>query len=485
MKLIRLTSNDRTGYFDNRFDTDINIKEDSQIALRSCSFKTVISTLAVKNTNQDISFQIKNGEVKTIKLDSATYTASNQDVLFKEITDKLNLSLSVVDRQIGLQFLAQVGPTTSKVEIGYKKALLTSVTDGLASNFYAKSASVLTTSLKVRQTGDNVTTDENRVYSKVPLGQGCAVFRAKIETLTADGAADNKNGFTMGLSSTDPDTWDSVNITEAQKDYYIKVVRLGTNYQEKTPTSPVDDSGIALGDIGENIGDVVEFAIELGKVKCRIYKNADATPEEIFSDDYVVGTNYFPFITFQGNNNRTGLRLVAWNLDPYQIPAAPALQTTELAFFEGADDSLNATPPNPTSGGAGAKNILTLHEDLRSFFGYSFSVNEQISNNPNFVAEKNFLATLINDSFYIEMRNIELESYDGASGTRKNILSTIPKSDNELLVEYEPNNLNFVDIKNIRSAIRNIQCRILRIDDEQPLISGLAVITVFIKEKNE
>ena len=33
MKLIRLTSNDRTGYFDNRFDTDINIKEDSQIAL--------------------------------------------------------------------------------------------------------------------------------------------------------------------------------------------------------------------------------------------------------------------------------------------------------------------------------------------------------------------------------------------------------------------------------------------------------------------
>ena len=148
MKLIRLTSNDRTGYFDNRFDTDINIKEDSQIALRSCSFKTVISTLAVQNTNQDISFQIKNGEVKTIQLDSATYTASNQDVLFKEITDKLNKTLSVVDRQIGLQFLAQVGSTTSKVEIGYKIGKLTSVTDGLASTFYDKSASVLPTSSK-------------------------------------------------------------------------------------------------------------------------------------------------------------------------------------------------------------------------------------------------------------------------------------------------------------------------------------------------
>tara|TARA_R110001592_G_scaffold265048_2_gene530604 strand:+ start:75 stop:1532 length:1458 start_codon:yes stop_codon:yes gene_type:complete len=485
MKLIRLTSNDRTGYFDNRFDTDINIKEDSQIALRSCSFKTVISTLAVKNTNQDISFQIKVGEVKTIKLDTAIYTAANQDVLFKQITDKLNKTLSVVDRQIGLQFLAQVGSTTSKVEIGYKKASLTNVKDGLAATVFAKSASVLTTSDKVRQTGDNVTTDENRLYSKVPLGQGCAVFRAKILSLTADGAADNKNGFTMGLSSTDPDTWDSVNLTEAEKDYYIKMVRFGTNYQEKTPTSPVADSGVALGNVGQAPGDFIEFAIELGKVKCRIYKDADATPEVLFSEDYVVGTNYFPFITFQGNNNRTSLRLVAWTMDPYQIPVAPALQTTELAFFEAVGDSLNATPPKTTMPGAGATNILTLHEDLRSFFGYSFSVNEQTSNNPNFVAEKNFLATLINDSFYIEMRNIELESYDGASGTRKNILSTIPKSDNELLVEYEPNNLNFVDIKNIRSAIRNIQCRILRIDDEEPLISGLAVITVFIKEKNE
>ena len=483
MKLIRLTSNDRTGYFDNRFDTDINIKEDSQIALRSCSFKTVISTLAVTNLNQELSFQIKNGEVKTIQLDNTTYTANNQDVLFKDITDKLNLSLSIVDRQIGLQFLAQVGSTTSKVEIGYRIGKLTSVTDGLTNNFYAKSASVLTTSSNVRQTGDNVTTDENRVYSKVPFGQGCAVFRARIKTLTADGAADNKNGFTMGLSSTDPDTWDSVNITEAQKDYYIKIVRLGTNYQEKTPTSAVADSGIALGNVG-NTGDVVEFAIEQGKVKCRIYKDADATPEELFSEDYVVGTNYFPFITLQGDNNRVVLKTVAWNLDPYQLPDTSALQFVELAGLEGADDSLNATPPNPASG-TDSKNILTIHEDLRSFFGYSFSVNEQITNNPNFVAEKNFLATLINDSFYIEMRNIELESYDGGSGTRKNILSTIPKSDNDLLVEYEPNNLNFIDIKNIRSAIRNIQCRILRIDDEQPLISGLAVITVFIKEKNE
>ena len=287
----------------------------------------------------------------------------------------------------------------------------------------------------------------------------------------------------MGLSSTDPDTWDSVNITEAQKDYYIKIVRLGTNYQEKTPTSAVADSGVALGNVG-NTGDVVEFAIEQGKVKCRIYKDADATPEELFSEDYVVGTNYFPFITLQGDNNRVVLKTVAWNLDPYQLPDTSALQFVELAGLEGADDSLNATPPNPASG-QDSNNTLTLHEDLRSFFGYSFSVNDQYTNNPNFVAEKNFLATLINDSFYIEMRNIELESYDGGSGTRKNILSTIPKSDNDLLVEYEPNNLNFIDIKNIRSAIRNIQCRILRIDDEQPLISGLAVITVFIKEKNE
>jgi len=482
MKLIRLTSNDRTGYFDNRFDTDINIKEDSQIALRSCSFKTVIASLPITNTNQEITFQIKNGEVKTIKLDSAKYTAANADVLFKEITDKLNKKLSVVDRQIGLQFLAQVGPLTSKTEIGYKISKLINVNDGINFKYYDKSASVSVASSQLKQTGDNVTTDENRIYSKVPFGQGCAVFRAKIHALTADGAADNKNGFTMGLSSTDPDTWDSVNLTEAEKDYYIKMVRFGTNYQKKTPTAAVADSGIALGNIGQAAGDVVEFAIELGKVKCRIYKDADATPELLFSEDYVVGTNYFPFITLQGDSNRTKLRVVAWNLDPYQTPPKPepSLQITELVL----DDSFNATPPNPASG-QDSKNILTLHEDLRSFFGYSFSVNEQITANPNFVAEKNFLATLINDSFYIEMRNIELESYDGASGMRKNILSTIPKSDNELLVEYEPNNLNFVDIKNIRSALRNIQCRILRIDDEEPLISGLAVITVFIKEKNE
>ena len=49
------------------------------------------------------------------------------------------------------------------------------------------------------------------------------------------------------------------------------------------------------------------------------------------------------------------------------------------------------------------------------------------------------------------------------------------------VIEYEPNNLNFIDIKNVRKLnIRNIRARILKSDLSQVKLKGLTTITVLL-----
>jgi len=97
-------------------------------------------------------------------------------------------------------------------------------------------------------------------------------------------------------------------------------------------------------------------------------------------------------------------------------------------------------------------------------------------------ADKIFLATLSNVSFIIELRNIQINSYNSDTGQRQNIVAVVPQQTAGLqgIIEYEPNNLYFIDILE-DSLIRNFTARILRIDGSTPKLSGLSVITLLIK----
>jgi len=125
MKLIRLQTEDNDGIFSSNFDTDIVLEPDSQVALQSATFKEVPQQLVVHGGNDEVSFQVTSGVTKIINIAHNVYDSSNHTDLQKDIQDKLNATLDLSGKQIGLQFnvdtINNVNQQDSRINIGYKE----------------------------------------------------------------------------------------------------------------------------------------------------------------------------------------------------------------------------------------------------------------------------------------------------------------------------------------------------------------------------
>jgi len=96
------------------------------------------------------------------------------------------------------------------------------------------------------------------------------------------------------------------------------------------------------------------------------------------------------------------------------------------------------------------------------------------------------------DSFIVETLSIPLESYNSSidadnpnalqtNGSRRNILATIPFTDNEALVQYEPNEIVYIDIKNdTKLNLRNIEVRVLDNNFDPIRIVGECDLTLLV-----
>ena len=87
------------------------------------------------------------------------------------------------------------------------------------------------------------------------------------------------------------------------------------------------------------------------------------------------------------------------------------------------------------------------------------------------------------NNYLVELLNIEIESYDSLHGGRRNILKVIPVPNvNNTLVNYEANNITFLDVKNaLPRTLRNIKARILDDDLQAVDIQNNAVLTILVK----
>ncbi len=99
MKLIRLVSSDKGGLavFDNHFNTIINIKPKSKIALDTCVLDITQKAIKIKaDVNDEVRFQVSSvgGEHGTQHtLSFLNYNASNIDSFLLDIENKLNANL--------------------------------------------------------------------------------------------------------------------------------------------------------------------------------------------------------------------------------------------------------------------------------------------------------------------------------------------------------------------------------------------------------
>jgi hypothetical protein len=97
---------------------------------------------------------------------------------------------------------------------------------------------------------------------------------------------------------------------------------------------------------------------------------------------------------------------------------------------------------------------------------------------------KQFKPLNLSDSFVVQLLSLKIDSYDGLTGGRENVLAVIPESDNAARLLYTPPYPLFLDLNNNKPlSIRNFSARVLRNDFSEVETVGLSVLTVIITDK--
>ena len=115
-------------------------------------------------------------------------------------------------------------------------------------------------------------------------------------------------------------------------------------------------------------------------------------------------------------------------------------------------------------------------------FKQSTYLSPQTNTAYSFVSGVAFSPADFSDSFVVELQNINIESYDGLTQKRRNLLHTIVQADviRNRLTYTAPYPL-YLNINNPNEInLRRIQCRLLREDLSATSLTGYSQITMII-----
>ena len=498
MKLLRLTSEDKTGLFDNDFSTsEIEIKKGDKLALQSASFSNIENVINISDFNRKVKFQMENIDENTtieILLKEGQYSNLNLDDLFDDFEVKMNNAVGIDSPlSFGCEAVARRG-TDEKVEIGYLRSQLANYSYYIDNDFMDENLVDYTdgTDKIAKETGqlDSID-DEAKFIQTRELGPGAKVVRVRICDFVDNSSGIEDNGLTFGISDRfiGPD---EQNLTDDQKTFYIKFVRSGTAYKYKVKggteqTSTVNPQNVAAT---SNDNDYLEIAISDGRIEGRVYKSNPNSTHLLFSEPFVRTNNseqetlgFSPFITFQGSENSVKAQHYRAHSQTFEVEDDLTNNLLNTVVNFGSND-----PPDGGRGEGGVV-ILTLHNNISNYFGFNSEVTSKTFKkepqlNLVITGERIFTDTTSNASFILELRNIKIDSFN--QGQRQNILACMPQIANREheIVEYEPNNLYFVDVSQDFN-LRNIQARLLSIDGFPVLLRGLSVLTLLLKSKDE
>ena len=487
MRLIRLVTENLDGTFDNNFNANINIEPGSKIALSNISLESEQDTIIVDNTNDTISTQYTSGDIKSFQVAHATYTRSNYLDLLKEIERSANQTPADPPVEMGLQWKASVG-NNRKIEIEHKQGALNENT----SNWKLKNVSKTGTApdtIWSSSVGTDTALYTNRMDMPFQWCKGSGLFRCRIHTLV-NGDSSDTDGFTMGFTRQPPNITDDIPLGDIV--WGIRTSRVFENYKVivdgRLKTDDDDDVNtvvIEYGSANSSNNDIPQISVNEGVVQLKVHKQTGTnqiiyeTPMPFSEQD----GKLYAFIAFHGRQDNCKVKTVRVILDPYvTIPTNTQVDTYALVGFYPPSQSTIKTEQFLLFQGLSLANYLGFQNLRQPVSGF---IKDR---NIIYTANNIFQITELSDSFIVELMNINLMSYDGLSKQRRNILATIPATDNIIngQVIHEASNLIFLDIDNaFKTTLRNIKARLLKADLSPLSIKGLAVMTILIKDSNE
>ena len=522
MKLIRLTSTSDNGTFDNSFNNDIVIPANSELSLGSLSLELAPKDITIDGNNNTIVYEVANGQGATVSLDQARYTSETaKTILFQDMSNKMNLSLDgnrggvakesmPTGIQIGMQFKAGV------VDPTYPDTMKKAYTGKFGMAYQIKNERQLETTswaltnVKAVGTGNTTTYSRNDgasgnelsyALSKHPITKGCGSLLTKLHVYeeNSGASAGNVNGVFIGITTKANATTRAECEFGFQAPYdeggtsgeFIKFL-LGTSSDfGGTATTVPAGSYIGLetiegvvygvyyqddGSGGYDRGFLDDKATEALTVsKYTLLSKADGSPKD-----------YYVMIMFFGATGDTQIREFKWSPDAWNNSTT----TEDLRIDLGHGLGVGPTP-SPVAGSG----FIEFQPSLSKFLGYQnpripLSGSSKLGR-PNFIWNGSFQFSGVNlsDSYYVELLSLNVDSYDGLTSGRKNILAVVPQleqtntSSNENVVIYEPSYPVFLDLRNDAPiTLRNIRARVVYSDGSAIVTNALSVMSLLFKK---
>jgi hypothetical protein len=496
MRLLRLYTTDENIVFQNNFNSNIVIEPYSKIALQNVSFEIQGKEIVIDSNNDKLEYQYTtSGGVRNVSLTHGTYDKTNIDTLLADIQRKLNINLfHQYGKENGIEWKAELN-TKNKTQIEYKQGKNVNTGSYVKTNVNITTPAGSGANNALYFSSNNAAgtnTYTNFIYNTNFIARGCSVFNMRIQKLIDNSGAQDTNGFIFGLTTENIDNVAGKAITDSIMKLAIIAARPTDNYEViadgiNAPISPftpkkVDYIAAPINDAAKN--DNVQIRIEDGKLKAIIlYDNVGTQAEQLLYEmDYDNTQQLYPFVIFRGGNSDCQLSKPLFLQSPYN--------TTLHADVEVVDEAPYTVSPTKQSTKATEHFFSFEGSTLQKYLGfnhirYPLTGTLKITE-LTLIAEHDFSRFDVNELYIVEMLNLKLLSYDGYGEERRNILATIPKKEDNSIVNYEPNTLTFIDIDNAEPIIlRNVNAIIRNNDLSMVEGKGLASMTILLKSKDE
>jgi len=216
VKMIRLTTQNPEGFYNNDFHTDIIIEPNSKIALHSLTAEIDTEAITIsEGVNDNIQFKMTDQQTtfRSLHIAPDTYNSSNYSSLFSDITNKMNKLMLYNSNEIGRQWRA--GINTNK-KVVFENTLGENMQPSNVQNdSIVKVNAVSTSGLLSNRSGGTVGNYDSFIYMKSPQCKGSASFRAKLYNEVSYNVI-------IGYLSSPPNT-NTTNINLTDIKYGIKV----------------------------------------------------------------------------------------------------------------------------------------------------------------------------------------------------------------------------------------------------------------------
>lgn len=492
MKLIRITSDDDNGLFETQFNQNVNIKPMSKIALNNLTAN--LKPVKFNSQAEEITYSFSTTTspddfITNANILNNIYDRNNYGVMMDAITNGFNGNLNYVDATpdtylLGSQFNASILDEKVNIDfrIGYNSR------DWINENVSNRSLDTTVQTSPTRyMLSDTVasTADYNEgFYGNYNLAKGIGYFRAQIDKLNQDAVAPsglNGQGFIIGLSSTVLPDQTPDDFTDADIDYAIGVGWDGagwTMYGQRGST--LDDFSVAptFTTEGEQENSVLEVRINGDRINLCYSISGTSTPVVERTYIHTTATPLYPFMIFHSNKDYVKASYAEVTFDPFIFPVS--YRPREFGIQE-----IFKVPSNTI---VTTKEINFGTQGLANFLGFNNIINSTTQfavGNQNFIGEKLFYPAINTRNFILELLTFNIESYDSSQKQRKNILSSVITSNQDDVINNEPN-IIFIDINNSQELdIRNLQLRLVDTEYNPIELSGKSTLTLLVADTTE